>query len=128
MIWRRVLVPDSTSVHELHGIFQVTMGGEGVHLFLAACEGSWNPASGSGSPAPVARIFAHAAQPLAQGLESVRFSGLIQIPERHSKLFQFPLDCPDGKRTGVPSGDGLSPASLEPALERAFLCHGLVSV
>ena len=34
MIWRRVLVPVSTTLHELHGIFQVTMGWEGVHLFL----------------------------------------------------------------------------------------------
>ena len=34
MIWRRVLVPVSTTLHELHGIFQVPMGWEGVHLFL----------------------------------------------------------------------------------------------
>ena len=34
MIWRRVLVPVSTTLHELHGIFQVTMGWEGVHQFL----------------------------------------------------------------------------------------------
>lgn len=34
MVWRRVLVPVSTTLHELHGIFQVAMGWEGVHLFL----------------------------------------------------------------------------------------------
>ncbi len=34
MIWRRVLVPVSTTLHELHGIFRVAMGWEGVHLFL----------------------------------------------------------------------------------------------
>ncbi len=34
MIWRRVLVPASTSLRELHGIFQVAMGWEGIHLFL----------------------------------------------------------------------------------------------
>ena len=34
MIWRRVLVPVSTTLHELPGIFQVAMGWEGVHLFL----------------------------------------------------------------------------------------------
>lgn len=34
MIWRRVLVPASTTVRELHGIVQVAMGWEGIHLFL----------------------------------------------------------------------------------------------
>ncbi len=34
MIWRRVLVPASTTLHELHGILQVAMGWKGIHLFL----------------------------------------------------------------------------------------------
>lgn len=34
MIWRRVLVPASTTLRELHGILQVAMGWEGIHLFL----------------------------------------------------------------------------------------------
>lgn len=34
MIWRRVLVPSSTTLRELHGILQVAMGWEGIHLFL----------------------------------------------------------------------------------------------
>ena len=34
MIWRRVLVPASTTLRELHGVLQVAMGWEGVHLFL----------------------------------------------------------------------------------------------
>ncbi|WP_157056503.1 plasmid pRiA4b ORF-3 family protein [Pseudorhodobacter aquimaris] len=34
MIWRRVLVPTSTTVRELHGILQVAMGWEGIHLFV----------------------------------------------------------------------------------------------
>lgn len=34
MIWRRVLVPSSATLRELHGIFQVAMGWEGVHLFV----------------------------------------------------------------------------------------------
>ena len=33
MIWRRVLVPASVSLHELHGILQVGMGWEGIHLY-----------------------------------------------------------------------------------------------
>ena len=33
MIWRRVLVPSSVTLRELHGILQVTMGWEGIHLY-----------------------------------------------------------------------------------------------
>jgi hypothetical protein len=33
MVWRRLLVPGTTSLRELHGILQVAMGWEGIHLF-----------------------------------------------------------------------------------------------
>jgi hypothetical protein len=33
MIWRRVQVSEDTTLHELHGIIQVAMGWEGIHLF-----------------------------------------------------------------------------------------------
>jgi Plasmid pRiA4b ORF-3-like protein len=33
MVWRRLLVPVCTTLHELHGILQVAMGWEGIHLF-----------------------------------------------------------------------------------------------
>ena len=33
MIWRRVLVPSSVSLNELHGILQVSMGWEGIYLY-----------------------------------------------------------------------------------------------
>lgn len=33
MIWRRILVCASTTLHELHGIIQAAMGWEGIHLF-----------------------------------------------------------------------------------------------
>ena len=33
MIWRRVLVPGSASLQELHGIIQAAMGWEGLHLY-----------------------------------------------------------------------------------------------
>jgi hypothetical protein len=32
MVWRRVLVRSSRSLGELHGVFQVAMGWEGIHL------------------------------------------------------------------------------------------------
>ena len=33
MVWQRLLVPAATSLRELHGIIQVAMGWEGIHLF-----------------------------------------------------------------------------------------------
>ncbi len=33
MIWRRVQVPDGLTLRELHGVIQVAMGWEGIHLF-----------------------------------------------------------------------------------------------
>jgi len=33
MVWRRLLVPVDTTLHELHGVLQVAMGWEGIHLF-----------------------------------------------------------------------------------------------
>ena len=39
MIWRRVLVPESVSLRELHGVVQLAMGREGIHLFEFAIRG-----------------------------------------------------------------------------------------
>jgi Plasmid pRiA4b ORF-3-like protein len=33
MIWRRVQVPATTTLRELHGVIQIVMGWEGIHLF-----------------------------------------------------------------------------------------------
>ena len=33
MIWRRVLVPESATLRELHGILQVGMGWDGIYLY-----------------------------------------------------------------------------------------------
>ena len=34
MVWRHVLVRDTCSLRELHGVIQVAMGWEGHHLYL----------------------------------------------------------------------------------------------
>ena len=33
MVWRRVLVPTTFTLRELHGVVQVVMGWEGIHLY-----------------------------------------------------------------------------------------------
>lgn len=34
MVWRRLLVPASFSLRELHGVIQVAMGWDGIHLYV----------------------------------------------------------------------------------------------
>ena len=33
MVWRRLLVQDTCSLRGLHGVIQVAMGWEGIHLY-----------------------------------------------------------------------------------------------
>ena len=40
MVWRRVLVPESMSLHELHGVVQLAMGWEGIQLFEFVVRGA----------------------------------------------------------------------------------------
>ncbi len=51
MVWRRVLVPSTCTMHELHGVIQVAMGWEGIHLYQfclrAARYGSWELSASS---------------------------------------------------------------------------------
>ena len=51
MVWRRVLVPASLTLRELHGVIQVAMGWEGIHLYVfrfrAARYGSWELSASS---------------------------------------------------------------------------------
>jgi hypothetical protein len=51
MVWRRVLVPTAFTLRELHGVIQVAMGWEGIHLYdihlRAKRYGSWELAASS---------------------------------------------------------------------------------
>ncbi|WP_371256778.1 hypothetical protein [Roseibium sp. TrichSKD4] len=33
MVWRRVLVPSNMILREFHGVLQVAMGWDGIHLY-----------------------------------------------------------------------------------------------
>jgi hypothetical protein len=51
MVWRRVLVPATFTLRELHGVIQVAMGWEGIHLYVfqlrVARYGSWELSASS---------------------------------------------------------------------------------
>jgi hypothetical protein len=51
MVWRRGLVPAALTLRELHGVIQVAMGWEGIHLYVfrlrAGRYGSWELSTSS---------------------------------------------------------------------------------
>jgi len=51
MVWRRVQVSDTCTLRELHGVIQVAMGWEGIHLYQfrlrSRCYGSWELSASS---------------------------------------------------------------------------------
>lgn len=51
MVWRRLLVPGTCTLRELHGVLQVAMGWEGIHLYQFCLRarrlGSWELSASS---------------------------------------------------------------------------------
>jgi hypothetical protein len=51
MVWRRVLVPTTLMLRELHGVIQLAMGSEGYHLYQFCLRarrfGSWDLSASS---------------------------------------------------------------------------------
>lgn len=51
MVWRRVQVPATMTLREFHGVLQVAMGWEGIHLYQFVVHtvryGSWQLTAGS---------------------------------------------------------------------------------
>jgi hypothetical protein len=52
MVWRRLLVPSSYTLRELHGVIQVAMGWEGVHLYDLRPSKTWGENKAGISPRP----------------------------------------------------------------------------
>jgi len=50
MVWRRVLVPVSYTLRELHGVFQVALGWEAIHLFQFSLRAAFYGSTGMSSP------------------------------------------------------------------------------
>jgi hypothetical protein len=102
MVWRRVLVPSTCTLHELHGDIQVAMGWEGIHLYQfclrAARYGSWELSASS----PDVTL---AALRLRQG---VRFTYEydLNIPWRHEVRIEDQLRVGTSKAYPVCTGGG----------------------
>jgi hypothetical protein len=52
MVWRRLLVPSACTLRELHGVIQVAMGWEGIHLYQFCLRTAHYGSSELGSPRP----------------------------------------------------------------------------
>jgi Plasmid pRiA4b ORF-3-like protein len=94
MVWRRVLVPSSFTLRELHGVIQVAMGWEGIHLYdfhlRAERYGSWE----LGASSPDVTL---AALRLRKGARFI-YEYDLNIPWRHEIRIEDRLE-PDARKT-----------------------------
>src|SRR5208282_1790959 len=106
MVWRRVLVPSSFTLRELHGVIQVAMGWEGIHLYnfqlRAAHYGSWEVAAASPDVTLAALRF-------RKGARFV-YEYDLNIPWRHEVRIEDRLE-PEARKTYpvCTGGDGACP-------------------
>ena len=94
MVWRRVLVPTNFTLRELHGVIQVAMGWEGIHLYQfrlrAACYGSWELSASSPDVTLAALRFRKGARFI--------YEYDLNIPWRHEVRIDDRLE-PDARKT-----------------------------
>ena len=102
MVWRRLLVPGSYTLRELHGVIQAAMGWEGIHLYdfqlRAARYGSWE-LSVSSPDVTLATLR------LRQGARFV-YEYDLNIPWRHEVRIEDRLGLETGKTYPLCTGGG----------------------
>ena len=107
MVWRRLLVPGTCTLRELHGVIQVAMGWEGIHLYqFCLCSrryGSWEVSASS----PDVTL---AALKLRRGARFT-YEYDLNIPWRHEvRIEENRLDAAPGKAYPTcMAGDGACP-------------------
>jgi hypothetical protein len=106
MVWRRVLVPTTFTLRELHGVIQVVMGWEGIHLYdfhlRAVRYGSWEVAASSPDVTLAALRFRKGARFI--------YEYDLNIPWRHEVRIEDRLEPDDRKTYPVcTGGDGACP-------------------
>ena len=102
MVWRRVLVPANCTLRELHGVIQVAMGWEGIHLYdfhlRAARYGSWEVAAASPDVTLAALRFRKGARFI--------YEYDLNIPWRHEVRIEDRLEAEARKTYPVCTGGG----------------------
>ena len=107
MVWRHVLVPAACTLRELHGVIQVAMGWEGIHLYQFCLRsrryGSWEVSASSPDVTLTALKLRRGAR--------FTYEYDLNIPWRHEvRIEEGRLDAAPGKAypTCV-AGDGACP-------------------
>jgi hypothetical protein len=106
MVWRRVLVPATFTLRELHGVIQVALGWEGIHLYdfhlRTVRYGSWEVAASSPDVTLAALRF-------RKGARFV-YEYDLNIPWRHEVRIEDRLE-PEAHKTYpvCTGGDGACP-------------------
>lgn len=102
MVWRRLLVPSTCTLRELHGVIQVATGWEGIHLYQfclrAAHYGSWELSASS----PDVTL---AALRLRKGARFV-YEYDLNVPWRHEVRIENQLGSEAGKVYPICTGGG----------------------
>jgi hypothetical protein len=102
MVWRRLLVPGTCTLRELHGILQVAMGWEGIHLYQFCLRarrlGSWE-LSASSPDVTLATLQ------LRRGAR-LTYEYDLNVPWRHELRIKDHLAAEAGKTYPVCAGGG----------------------
>ncbi len=94
MVWRRLLVPDTCTLRELHGMIQVAMGWEGIHPYPFCLRSA---VTGRGRCRPPRLTSRSAALKLRRGARFTHEYDL-NIPWRHEvKIEESRLNAEPGK-------------------------------
>lgn len=93
MVWRRVLVTSAFTLRELHGVIQVAMGWEGIHLFDFELRAARHGSRALGASSPDVTL---AALRLRKGARFI-YEYDLNIPWRHEVRIEDRLE-PEGRK------------------------------
>ena len=93
MVWRRLLVPSACTLRELHGVIQVAMGWEGIHLYQFCLRAAHYGSSELWVSSPEVTL---AALRLRQGARFT-YEYDLNIPWRHEVRIEDHLPAEPGK-------------------------------
>lgn len=123
MIWRRLLVPSTCTLKELHGIIQVAMGWEGIHLYQfylhAVHYGSWELAASSPEVALAQLHLRRGARFTYEYDLNIPWLHEIRVEDRLSAVSGKALPCCTGGAGACPPEDCGGPEGYLAGLDEA---------
>jgi hypothetical protein len=106
MVWRRVQVPSTMTLREFHGVVQVAMGWDGIHLYQfivhTVCYGSWELSAESANVVLDALKLRKGGRFLYEYDLNIPWEHEIRLEDRHASKLRTRYPCCIG-------GDGTCP-------------------